>query len=107
MAKNVYELNKVYELNVAVEAGPDLALAGYCFFEAEDEQEAREKAVAYFDAHKGEVATYAARGPFRLSGGDGAEITESQLATSGATLTIEAVKEFSVDRHIKSKLLDV
>jgi hypothetical protein len=26
---------------------------------------------------------------------------------SGATLTIEAVKEFSVDRHIKSKLLDV
>ena len=106
MAKNVYELNKVYELNVAVEVGPDLALAGYCFFEAEDEQEAREKAVAYFDAHKGEVATYAARGPFRLSGGDGTEITESQLA-SGATLTIEAVKEFSVERHIQSKLLDV
>ena len=106
MAKNVYELNKVYELNVAVEAGPDLALAGYCFFEAEDEQEAREKAVAYFDAHKGEVATYAARGPFRLSGGDGTEITESQLA-SGATLTIEAMKEFSVERHIQSKLLDV
>ena len=106
MAKNVYELNKVYELNVAVEVGPDLALAGYCFFEAEDEQEAREKAVAYFDAHKGEVATYAARGPFRLSGGDGTEITESQLA-SGTTLTIEAVKEFSVDRHIKSKLLEV
>ncbi|HCY13416.1 MAG: hypothetical protein CL389_01035 [Acidiferrobacteraceae bacterium] len=106
MAKNVYELNKVYELNVAVEVGPDLALAGYCFFEAEDEQEAREKAVAYFDAHKSEVATYAARGPFRLSGGDGTEITEAQLA-SGATLTIEAVKEFSVDRHIKSKLLEV
>ncbi len=106
MAKNVYELNKVYELNVAVEVGPDLALAGYCFFEAEDEQEAREKATAYFDAHKGEVATYAARGPFRLSGGDGTEITESQLA-SGATLTIEAMKEFSVERHIQSKLLDV
>ena len=106
MAKNVYELNKVYELNVAVEVGPDLALAGYCFFEAENEQEAREKATAYFDAHKDEVATYAARGPFRLSGGDGTEITESQLA-SGATLTIEAMKEFSVERHIQSKLLDV
>ncbi len=106
MTKKVYELNTVYELNVAVEVGPDLALAGYCFFEAENEQEAREKATAYFDAHKDEVATYAARGPFRLSGGDGTEITESQLA-SGATLTIEAVKEFSVERHIQSKLLDV
>jgi len=97
---------KVYELNVAVEAGSDLALTGYCFVEAEDEQEAKEKAIAYFEAHKGEVATYAARGPLRLSGGDGTEITESHLA-GGTTLTIEAVKEFSVERHIKSKLLDV
>ncbi len=53
MTKKVYELNTVYELNVAVEVGSGLALAGYCFFEAEDEQEAREKAVAYFDAIRG------------------------------------------------------